>query len=268
MNKKKLIGLFLLIAGTGLAQTPELRNIVTQGFGDLGTIKVQAEQGDVIAQVKLADAYLSDSQPANALNWYTAAAKQKSVEAEYQIGNLLLFGRFGFPKDQSVSAKPMEGLKWTYLAATNGNQQAWCNMAKALQSGAGCATNLVDAYSWLILLADAGDIVGRVEMNNLSLKLSSTEILRGKSLAEQMKLGHWPPLQIEQNAQATLILKGISGTEGNRFVIINNSTLSENDVVPIETKTGIVKVKCIKINDDSVLVKVEGEDKPRLLQFK
>ena len=141
-------------------------------------------------------------------------------------------------------------------------------MAKALQTGTGCLTNLVEAYSWLTLLADTGDIVGRVEMNNLALKLSSEEILRGKSLAQEMKLGHWPPLETNRNTETPLVLKSIVGPEGNRLAIINNSTLGENETATVKVKKTIVKIKFLKISNDGVLIKVEGEDEPRLLQIK
>ena len=270
MKTKSLVGIFLSIAIIALAQNPNLRSTIVQGFGDLGTIKVQAEKGDVVAQVKLADAYLSHNQSEDALNWYEAAAKQKSIEGEYEAGNLLLFGRFGIPKTQSISAKPTEGLKWTYLAATNGNQGAWRNMAKALQTGTGCPTNLVESYSWLSLLADTGDIVGRVEMNDLALKLSSEDILRGKSLAQEMKLGHWPQLNLTQltTPLVPLVLQGISGLGNNRLAIINNITFAENDTSALKVSGQIVKITCLKISDDGVLIKVEGEDAPRLLRQK
>ncbi|HEX3855824.1 MAG TPA: tetratricopeptide repeat protein [Verrucomicrobiae bacterium] len=264
------IGLSLLIAIAASAQNPNLRGTLSQGFDDLGTIKVQAEQGDVVAQVKLADAYLLHNQSSDALNWYEAAAKQKSIEGEYEAGNLLLFGRFGIPKDQSISAKPTEGLKWTYLAAINGHQGAWRNMAKALQTGTGCSTNLIESYSWLNLLADTGDIVGRVEMNNLALKLSSDEILNGKSLAEEMKSGHWPQLDLTHSATSIvpLVLQGISGPKSNRLAIINNITFAENDTSAFKVNGQIVKVTCLKISDVGVMIKVEGEDEPRLLRQK
>ncbi len=272
MNMKTilLICLFVPVAIVASAQNPELRGVLAQGFDDLGSIKIKAEQGDTVAQVKLADAYLSKNQSVNALGWYEAAAKQNSIEGEYQLGNLLLFGRFGIPKDQSVIAKPTEGLKWNYLAATNGHHGAWRNMAKALQSGIGCSTNLVEAYSWLALLADKGDITGRVEMNNLALKLSTEEITHGKLLADEMKAGNWPQLAIAKPTThpVQLVLRSVSGPQSNRLAIINKSILAENDTTAFKINGQIVKITCLKISDDGVLIKVEGEDEPRWLHLK
>jgi TPR repeat protein len=179
-----VLSLLITIVTAWAQVSPHLRNTFVEGFGDLGAIKLQAEQGDVAAQIKLADAYLSHSKSADALTWYSAAAKNNSLEGKYQTGRLLLFGRFGSPVEQQVASKPAEGLKLTYEAAVLGHRGARRDMAAALKDGVGCAKNLVEAYAWLTLDAEVGSIVSRVEVNNLSLKLSSGEILRGKSLAQ------------------------------------------------------------------------------------
>jgi TPR repeat protein len=266
MKSTVLIGLSLLIAIAAQAQRAELRGTLTQGFADLGAIKIQAEQGDVAAQVKLADAYLSQFKSADALVWYKAAAP-KSLEAQYQCGNLLLFGRLGIPQSQNVMPNPAAGIKWTYLAATSGHKEAWRNMAKALQSGSGCSTNLVEAYAWFSLLADSGDIVGRVEMNNLALKLSPDDILRGKSIEQNMQSEHWPQLIIQQNSKSDLGLKlnGLIPGGSHPLASINGKTMAEGESANIRLKKTTVNVKCLKINKDSVLIRVDGEDDPRLL---
>lgn len=270
MKTKTLAGLIVLIAVSAFTQDASMHGTFAQGFNDLGAIKIEAEQGDIAAQVKLADAYLAHFKSADALKWYEAAAKQNSVEGQYQLGNLLLFGRIGIPQEQSVSAKPAEGLKWTYLSATHGSRWGWRNMAMALQNGTGCSTNLVEAYAWLALLSDSGGIQGRVEMNNLALKLSTDEIVQGKSLSEKMKLGNWPELKTSNRIlpSTSFELRGISGPENHCFAIINNSTLMEGDTSPVRVNKQSINVTCLKISEDTVQIKVEGEDEPRLLRMK
>jgi TPR repeat protein len=267
--KTKLVTVCALLVGIAAStQNAELRGMLGQGFRDLGTIKIQAEQGDVASQVKLADAYLSNFKSSDALEWYKTAAP-KSLEAQYQCGNLLLFGRPGIPQEKKVVANPAEGLKWTYSAAINGYKEAWRNMAKAQQGGVGCSTNLVEAYAWLSLLAETGDIVGRVEMNNLALKLSSEEILHGKSIEQNMQSGRWPQLAIQKNAKSDLGLKlnGLISSGANPMAAINGKTLAEGETANIKLKKGTVNVKCLKIDKDSVLILVDGEDEPRLLHM-
>jgi TPR repeat protein len=266
MKGKTIIG-SLLLAGTATLWSqlsPATRNTFVEGFGDLGKIRLEAERGNVGAQIKLADAYLSHLRSADALKWYAAAAEQKSLEGEYQAGRLLLFGRVGIPEDQKVTAKPTEGLRWTYMAATGGHHGAWRDMAQALKSGVGCSTNIVEAYAWLGLLAETGDVVGKVEMNNLALKLASDEILRGKSLAREMKEGHWPPLPARR-VDVTLKLTGVIVSPKGKQAVINNHSMSEGETLHFFAGKQQIAVTCKSIQADSVQVQVEGEDNPRML---
>lgn len=267
MKSKILIGIFISIAICVSAQDASLRGTLSQGFNDLGQIKLQAEQGDATAQIKLADAYLANFKSADALKWYEAAAKQNSVEGEYQLGNLLLWGRVGIPNEQKVQAKPIEGLKWTYQAATNNHKEAWRNMAKALENGVGCSTNLVEAYAWLSLLADKGDIVGRVEMNNLALKISAEQILDAKNLSQEMESRHWPELPARTKSDSGLKLNGLILGGAKSLATINGKTVAEGETVSIQIKNETLNVKCLKINSDLVVVLVDGETEPRLLQM-
>jgi TPR repeat protein len=269
MKIKILINLFLLISMELLAQNAELRGTLDQDFSDLGTIKIQAEQGNVAAQIKLADAYLSNFKSADALKWYEAAAKQNSTEGKYQLGNMLIFGRVGIPNEQRVQAKPIEGLKWTYQAATSGHKEAWRNMAKALEGGIGCSTNLVEAYAWLSLLADTGDIVGRVEMNNLALKITSEQIVNAKNLAQKMESGHWPPLPAQKNPEADLVLKlnGLIPGGAHPLATINGKTVAAGETISIKIKKENLNVRCLKIDSDSVTILVDGETESRQLRM-
>jgi hypothetical protein len=107
-------------------------------------------------------------------------------------------------------------------------------------------------------------------MNNLALKISSEEITHGKLLADEMKAGHWPQLAMAKLTipPVPLVLRSVSGPKNNRLAIINNSILAENDTTAFKVNNQIVKITCLKISDDGVLIKVEGEDEPRLLQIK
>jgi TPR repeat protein len=267
MKLKILVGVFILVAFSASAQDAFTRGMFSQGINDLGQIKLQAEQGDVTAQVKLADAYLAHFKSADALKWYEAAAKQNSVEGEYQLGNLLLFGRVGIPKEQQIQARPTEGLKWTYQAATSGHRGAWRNMARVLENGVGCSTNLVEAYAWLNLLADTGNIQERVEMNNLALKISAEQIVAAKNLTQQMKIGHWPPLSYQNNSKSDLGLKldGLIPNGPEPLATINGKSVAEGETISIKIKNETLSVKCLKIKADSVTILVDGETEPRLL---
>jgi thioredoxin-related protein len=56
-----------------------------------------------------------------------------------------------------------------------------------------------------------------------------------------------------------LALKGISGSAGNRFAMINNQTLAAGESAKVKVKGGTVQVLCREILDDSVLITVDGK---------
>jgi len=129
--------------------------------------------------------FASHSRASEALQWYRRAAAQGNVEGEYRAGNMLLFGGFGNPKALAVQPNRAEGIRWTFMAATNGNPQACYNMARVL-----------------------------------------------------------------------------------REAVINGKTLSEGESASVPFKSGTLAIKCLKIEKDSVLISLDGEDAPRLLRVR
>jgi Sel1 repeat len=269
---KLSMSLASLLISTGVFAQSTLPGMVTMGSGDVAAIKQKAEAGDVTAQVELGDALASRLQATEALTWYRKAANQKNIEGEYHVGQMLLFGAPGDPSKLSVQPDRIEGLRWTFMAATNFHAYACWNMAKALRQGLGTGTNLVEAYAWLKLFSEtsAGSIVGRVEMNELALKMDTSALQRAQDLAAQFKAGKWqvPITLVIPEGDTRLKLNGITFAASNALAIINGKTLSEGESAVITLKTGKAKIKCLKIEKDSVMIAVEGESEPRRLQLK
>jgi hypothetical protein len=261
----------ILIATIATAQNP-LGGILTMGMGDVAVIKQKAEAGDAAAQVALGDVLASRFHASEALGWYRKAAIQGNVEGEYHVGEMLLFGAFGSPRTLGVGPNQTEGIRWTFMAATNFHAYACWNMAKALQQGLGTSTNLVAAYAWLSLFANTspGSIVGRVQMNELALQLDTATVQHAQSLAAQFKAGNWqaPVTRAIPEGDTRLNLGGI--TFGGRIplAVINGKTLSEGESAAVSVKPGTLTIKCLKIEKNSVLITVEGEDTPRLLHLR
>ena len=63
-----------------------------------------------------------------------------------------------------------------------------------------------------------------------------------------------------------LKLKGISGTVARRLAIINNRTFEANEEGVVSTASGPVRIRCLEIRADSVLVQIGGEQ--RILQLR
>jgi hypothetical protein len=144
-------------------------------------------------------------------------------------------------------------------------------MARIRRSAVGCSTNLAEAYAWLGLLAEKGDISGRVEMNNVAMDLSAEQVAEGKNLLSGMKAGIWPPQPKAEIAKPSmfLILQSITISSKGKLAIISNRTLAEGEVTRLNTDTrgGLATVKCLSIQSNSVEIQVEGETEPRLLRW-
>ena len=242
------------------------------GLGDVAVIKQKAEAGDAAAQVALADALASSFHASEALEWYRKAAAQGNVEGEYHVGDMLLFGAHGIPNNLSVRPNQTEGIRWTFMAATNFHAYACWNMAKALRQGLGASTNLVAAYAWLSLFANTppGSILGRVKMNELALQLDTGAIQQAQNLAAQFKAGNWqaPVIRAIPEGDTGLKLGGITFGGKTPLAVIAGKTLSEGESATISVKPGTLTIKCLKIEKDSVLITVEGEDTSRLLHLR
>lgn len=274
MMRKATISLALaaaFIATAALAQG-NLRGTLTAGYGDVAALKRNAEAGDAAAQVALGDALASHWRASEALQWYRKAAAQGNVEAEYQVGNMLLFGGFGNPTALGVSPNHAEGIRWTYMAATNGHPLACYNMAKVLREGIGTSTNLIAAYAWLKFFAETpgGSIVGRVHMNELALKMDTDSLRRAEALAARFKAGQWrvPVARAIPDGDPGLKLGGITFSDKQSLAVINGKTLSEGESASLPLKSGTLVIKCLKIERDSVLINLDGEDAPRLLRLR
>lgn len=269
--KLLLAFLTVTITASAFAQDP-LRNVITMGSGDMAAIKQKAAGGDAAAQVELGNSLASSFHATEALEWYRKAAVQGNIEAKYRVGRMLLFGALGIPKNLTVQPNQTEGVRWTFTAATNFHPNACWNMSKALRQGLGTSTNLVGAYAWLKLFAEtpAGSVVGRMEMNGLALKLDTTALQEAENLAAQFKAGNWqaPVIRIIPEGDHRFRLGGITFGSKGALAVLNGKTFSEGESAKILLKPGTLAIKCLKIEKESVLIAVEGEDEPRILHLK
>ncbi|MGA2176178.1 MAG: hypothetical protein ABSH38_14475 [Verrucomicrobiota bacterium] len=66
---------------------------------------------------------------------------------------------------------------------------------------------------------------------------------------------------------ALLVLKGIVGSANRRLAVINNATLETGEESSVRVPDGHVRVRCLEIGEDYVLIKVEGEGQPKRLEL-
>jgi len=261
----------LLVVNPVSAQN-NLQGTLTMGMGDVAEIKQRAEAGDPVAQVALGNSLASAFHATEALHWFQTAAGRGSVEGKFHAGQMLLFGAPGIPVNLAVTPNQAEGLRWTFMAATNLHPQACWNMGKALRHGLGTSTNLVAAYAWLTLYSETipGSIVGKVEMNELALRMDTSSLQQAQILAARFKAGHWqsPIIRSIPDGDARLILNGITFGGKTPLAVINGKTLSNGETAKITIKPSTLSIKCLNIEKDAVTIAVEGEDAPRRLALK
>ena len=264
-----VFAILLLMANPGSAAQATATNRPPARPLTIAELRQKAMDGDKASQVKLADAFLRERWPAEALDWYKKAADQGSMEAIFRVGQLLSAGAPGTPATQTVQAVPTEGIQWVYRAATNNFAEALSAMSMAYRKGTGVKKDAAQAYAWLQLYTDSptADKKAHEQLDEMALKMDFTALQEGKRLVDQCKAGLWPKLSQEVKVQATApfkpVLSGI--TLGNPpTALLNGKIVEPGDSITISNKT----IKCLKIEKDSILVQVEGEDRPRSVWIK
>ena len=261
-----LIGLVLV--STAAPAPTGWRRFLPTVSGNVAIVKERAERGEVKAQVELADNLAANQLVAQAVEWYRKAAEQGNVEAKFRLGDILINGSGTQPEpDQRVAPKPMEGVRWTFEAATNFHSGACRNMSYVLENGLGVGTNIVESYAWLEVFARSNS--AHADMDRLALRMDLREIREAHVMAERFLSRQWPHQVTRRFSEADLALKLNGITVGPvSLAIINGQTLEAGDSAVMAAKEGTARVNCVKITQDSVLVAVEGEGEPRVLHLR
>ncbi len=175
-------------------------------------------------------------------------------------------------------------------------------MYKANREGTLIQKDIVQTYAWLQLSVDSspGLLMNPPhlpELNGLALEVDVATSQAGKRLAADYKAGHWPTLKIlpPQPAVSAPVNKPVQfapptaakpitpppgprpdpGLKLNgilygatRSAVINNKSVTEGDTVVLPFKPKPVTVTCIKIEPNSVIVTLDGEDYQRRVSLK
>ncbi|KAG0242305.1 hypothetical protein BGW41_004519 [Actinomortierella wolfii] len=108
----------------------------------LGQLISRAKDGDVEAQVTLAEKYYHgdgvDQSNTRAVEWYLRAADQGNTLAQIRIGNMLSRGR-GMPKND------VEAVSWFRKAAERGDTDGQVHLGVVYRDGKGVERNYIEA---------------------------------------------------------------------------------------------------------------------------
>jgi Sel1 repeat len=241
----------------------------------LAEIKVAADAGNPVAQDKLAVAYLSRMDTADAEIWYRKAAEQGYAHSQGQLGHILLMrSQTSFNlKSTDRAAMQDEALKWIVPAANQGDHQGQADLASLYLNGKLLKQDLVEAYKWGELasrgsMIDVAAIQGGSIRNAAILKMSAAQIAEAQNRVAAF-VPHKPQKSdLPEPAWVQKIkLGGISGTATNRFALINDQTFQAGDQSVIKVGEKRVSVHCLEIKESSVVISIEGIDGSRELRL-
>lgn len=244
---------FVLLAITGaFAQFP--------GQQDVAALKLRAEAGDVDAQGKLAESYLASFYYSDAVKWYRVAAEKGVLNAQWQLGQILVSGKPAFPKrSDKVKADPPQGVRWLKKAASQGHDRAQLSLARCYEQGLGVTKDQAEAFKWFTLAARQNGLLANAHRDQLALKLSAKEIVEGQRRADAFVLGAQP------SVWEGVALKGISGPPERRLALINGSTIAVRELFTLTLDGAKVELRCESIRESSVVLSNGNEIKELFL---
>ncbi|HKW28630.1 MAG TPA: tetratricopeptide repeat protein [Verrucomicrobiae bacterium] len=236
----------------------------------LADIKAAAEAGNPAAQDKLAEQFILHMDTAQAESWYRKAAEQGYAHAQGKLGDLLLLhARVGFGLKPDVKAATgSEAVKWVTLAANQGDNLGQADLASAYLNGDFVRPDLLEAYKWGDLAArgspfDPATITGRSTRDAAILKMSADQIAEAKERVATFTPHVAAKSELPEPAWVKQIeLSGLSGPPNHRLAVVDNQTLAVGDSVVLKVAGKSVSVRCLEIREKSVLVQIEGLDKP------
>jgi TPR repeat protein len=170
----------IILSSGFVAFSPEIRaEDVT-----LESVRMQAEQGDLDAQLRLGLFYtLGSSVPPDygeALKWYTMAAEQGDSGAQFEVGIMYRLGAPGYPKNYSEAAK------WFRKAAEQGKTGAQYNLGNFYRFGQGVPQDCVHSYAWLSVAASQRYRKAIASLDSLTAEMTPQQIEKGRDLSARL----------------------------------------------------------------------------------
>ena len=141
-----------------------------------------AKQGDLNAQIKLANGYRKGIGVAQdykiAVKWFTFAAKQGNASAQYNLGIMHSFG-LGVMQDYETS------LKWYILSAEQGNTFAQYNLGRLYYLGNGVKEDMIYAHMWTNLASLNGFEMSINLRGLITEQMTPSQIDKAQELARE-----------------------------------------------------------------------------------
>ncbi len=207
-----------------------------------------ADQGNLIAQNSLGVMYLNGhgvrENPAEAVRWIRAAANQGNPRAQINLGHLFARGK-GVPRNFN------EASRWYHRAAEQGDAEAQVNLGQLYAEGQQVPRNLVVACKWFLLAAAQGDSDGISERDDLTPKLTMTQLTEAQRLAAAFTPRRDPAATGTPKASGTGFIVTTDGHVLTAYHVVEEAT----DIIVHTRKLKFAArlVKADKTNDIALL---------------
>jgi len=143
-----------------------------------------AEQGDIQAQLRLADIYAKGQgvpmSYVEAAKWYRRAAEQGNAKAQYALGLMHSMG-LGFDRDYRQAEK------WFRKAAEQGHAGAQNRLGLMYRYGSVVKRDYVLAYMWFALALANGYPDAQDNLDMTASKMSPEQIAEARRLVHKWK---------------------------------------------------------------------------------
>jgi TPR repeat protein len=233
-----------------------------------------AESGDAKAQDKLGDFYSMRFDYPHALIWYRKAAEQGVANSQFGLGRMLMRKAVDWSGKISSRADVDEAIKWYARSANQGHGQAQVDLGRFCEKGELVTQDHAEAYKWYALAAkgnagEATTVTGKAYRDGLVSRMTPAQIADAQKRVEKFLAAPKAAVETGEPAfVARLSLNSISGPETHRVAIINDRSFEAGKENQIKMGDQVIKIRCLEIRKDSVLIKAEGMEKAKELRLK
>lgn len=233
----------------------------SEGSVDLSHLEMAASNGDSRAADQLGEWYLSELNFQVARNWFERGAKGGEPNSQWRLGEILKKGTPAIEgRSRELPAQPAAAIRWLFRAARLGHGPAMLELGQCYEKGIGVPVDKVEAYKWYDLASQKNAPQAEVFRESLHAQITSDQRTEGKERASRFAEGKekWPSGLAEIPVLDQIFLRGISGPKERRLALINTHSFSKGEEREVTINEKPVKVRCLDIREQSVIIRIEG----------
>ena len=156
-----------------------------EGITSFQLYQQKANQGDADAQFNLAVMYYHGVETPQdtryAIYWYTKAAEQGHVNAQYNLEKLYMYG-YG----KEVRQDPKLAVYWLTKASEQGLVQAQYNLGHMYEWGDGGPQDYKLAFYWYTKAAELGNFFAKEDRDKMLERMSQSQIEEVQKLSKEL----------------------------------------------------------------------------------